>query len=311
MTAAPARRADRIAPIKSPFPWFGGKSRAASIIWSRLGDVAHYIEPFAGSLAVMLHRPTPMRWATVNDLDCYVANFWRAVSRRPDLVAKHANQPINEADMHARHIWLVNRVEFRERIKTQIGYYDTKIAGWWVWGQQMWIGHGWCSASPGERPRRQRFDTQVRLPSERKWGNAASPMELTEYMAALCDRLIDVRILCGDWRRTVATPSSTTHHGLCGVVLDPPYAAETGRDMRLYAQDSGTISHDVRKWAIEHGRDAKMRIALCGLAGEHVMPDDWECVGWKRLGGMAATGKHRKSCQRDTERVWFSPHCLR
>jgi site-specific DNA-adenine methylase len=40
--------------MMAPFPWFGGKSRAAKLIWSRLGDVPNYVEPFAGSLAVLL-----------------------------------------------------------------------------------------------------------------------------------------------------------------------------------------------------------------------------------------------------------------
>ena len=26
--------------------------------------------------------------------------------------------------------------------------FDAKIAGWWVWGQSSWIGHGWCDPSP-------------------------------------------------------------------------------------------------------------------------------------------------------------------
>jgi len=34
--------AETFEPIKSPFPWFGGKSRAAELIWSRLGDVPNY-----------------------------------------------------------------------------------------------------------------------------------------------------------------------------------------------------------------------------------------------------------------------------
>ena len=42
---------------KAPFPWFGGKKHAAPHVWSALGDVDHYVEPFAGSLAVLLQRP--------------------------------------------------------------------------------------------------------------------------------------------------------------------------------------------------------------------------------------------------------------
>ena len=70
--------------LKAPFPWFGGKSRCAHIVWDRFGDVKNYIEPFAGSLAVLLGRPHPPHVETVNDLDCYVANFWRAVQYFPN-----------------------------------------------------------------------------------------------------------------------------------------------------------------------------------------------------------------------------------
>lgn len=32
--------------LKAPFPWFGGKSRVAPIVWDRFGDVPNYVEPF-------------------------------------------------------------------------------------------------------------------------------------------------------------------------------------------------------------------------------------------------------------------------
>jgi hypothetical protein len=47
--------------------WFGGKSRAAELVWSRLGDIGNYVEPFAGSLAVLLARPHEPRIETIND----------------------------------------------------------------------------------------------------------------------------------------------------------------------------------------------------------------------------------------------------
>jgi hypothetical protein len=43
--------------MKAPFPWYGGKSRVAPEVWAALGDVQYYVEPFAGSLAVLLARP--------------------------------------------------------------------------------------------------------------------------------------------------------------------------------------------------------------------------------------------------------------
>ena len=43
--------------LRAPFPYFGGKRRAAPIIWAALGDPGGYVEPFAGSAAVLLARP--------------------------------------------------------------------------------------------------------------------------------------------------------------------------------------------------------------------------------------------------------------
>lgn len=155
--------------MKAPFPWFGGKSRVAHIVWDRFGDVRNYVEPFAGSLAVLLGRPTVPKVETVNDLDCLIANFWRAVTGDPEGTAHYADWPVNEADLHARHLWLVREIDrvieidgaerqsFRERMKTDPDYFDAKIAGWWVWGISQWIGSGWCT-TPGsgvhsKRPR--------------------------------------------------------------------------------------------------------------------------------------------------------------
>lgn len=138
--------------LKAPFPYFGGKRRVAHIVWPRFGDTLNYVEPFAGSLAVLLARPYEPRTETVNDIDAYLSNFWRAVVNDPEAVAHYADWPVNEADLHARHLWLVNQVEFRERMMTEPEYYDAKIAGWWVWGISAWIGSGWCDVNLDSRP---------------------------------------------------------------------------------------------------------------------------------------------------------------
>jgi len=117
----------------------------AHLVWDRIGNVPNYVEPFFGSGAVLLERPWPAETESVNDLDCMVANFWRALQHEPDAVAGYADNPVNEADQHARHLWLCSAEEFRERMKTEPEYYDAKVAGWWVWGQCIWIGAGWCA----------------------------------------------------------------------------------------------------------------------------------------------------------------------
>lgn len=139
--------------LKSPFPYAGGKSKVADLVWKRFGNVDNFVEPFAGTLAVLLRRPAEhfrdgYRVETCNDLNHYIVNFWRAVKNAPDEVAKWCDNPVLEADLHARHQWLVKSreaVEFRNKMKEDPEHYDAKIAGWWVWGQCCWIGGAWCA----------------------------------------------------------------------------------------------------------------------------------------------------------------------
>ena len=136
---------------KAPFPWFGGKSGAASHIWAALGDVHHYVEPFAGSLAVLLLRPHEANRTyhseTVNDVDGLLVNAWRSIQLSPDATADAASWPVAEADLHARHLTLVRWREERqlEHLMGDPAFHDPVMAGWWLWGQSAWIGSGWCS----------------------------------------------------------------------------------------------------------------------------------------------------------------------
>jgi len=309
--------------IKAPFPWFGGKSRVAREVWTAFGAVRNYVEPFAGSLAVLLGRPAP--WSgteTVNDLDGYVANVWRALAQDPDAVAEWADWPVNETDLHARHIWLVEQREaFTRRLEGDPDYYDAKIAGWWLWGIACWIGGGWCSGlgpwhteiddeghrqlvhlgDAGQGVRRQ----LVHLRSAGQGVNRN--VGLLEWFAELSERLRRVRVCSGDWSR-VCGPTPTTTRGLTGVFLDPPYTGAE-RCEGIYARDSGSVAAEVREWAIAHGDDPMMRIALCGYDSEHTMPDSWQAHRWKAPGGYGNQGNGRGIANANRECIWFSPHC--
>jgi hypothetical protein len=334
----------KITPLKAPFPWFGEKSRASGLVWERFGNVPNYCEPFFGSGAVLLNRPHDPGIETVNDLDCMVANFWRALAADPDLVAHHADWPVNEADQHARHRWLCSREEFRERMKVDPDFYDPKIAGYWVWGQCIWIGCGWCSvklpglstegtalsqrlphlgnggvgihrklphlgdAGKGIHRKRPHLANAGKGINRLGYRDEAVGAPLLTYMRELHERLRHVRVCCGDWSRILG-PTPTVKQGLTGVFLDPPYADEAEREMDLYAEDSGSVAHDVREWAIENGNDPRMRIALCGY-DEHEMPGDWECVAWKAHGGYG-NQSDGDNANRHKETIWFSPHCLK
>ena len=150
--------------LKSPFPYPGGKSRVADLVWARLGNCANYCEPFAGSLAVLLRRPAHhfragYRVEIANDANHFITNFWRAVTADPEKVAEYADWPVLETDLHARHRWLMRSefaADWRKKMGTDPDHYNAKIAGWWVWGQCCWIGSGWCADKGDTRGENQR-----------------------------------------------------------------------------------------------------------------------------------------------------------
>ncbi len=316
--------------LRAPFPWFGGKRKVAAEVWTRFGDVANYVEPFFGSGAVLLNRPKFCGNETINDLDGYVANFWRSLKLSPDETAEWADQPVNENDLHARHVWLLQRREtLQAKLDGDPEWHDPQIAGWWVWGMSCWIGSGFCSGNGpwwvdedrklvhlgdnGRGVHRKRVHLGdngqgVNRQLVHLGNNGQASSRLLPWFMALAERLRRVRVCSGDWSR-VCGPSVTFKHGLTGVFLDPPYADSADRTSELYRVDSEDVAHAVREWALSNGDNPLMRIALCGYDGEHNMPASWSVHKWSAgdgLGGQAAV----RSGNGKRERIWFSPHCL-
>ena len=313
--------------IKAPFPWFGGKSKAADLIWSRFGaDCGNYVEPFFGSGAVWLNRPKEYTgWATVNDLDGNVANLWRAMLHDPEAVAEAACWPVNEADLHARHLWLANNLpKLAARLMADPEYHEPRTAGWWAWGACSWIGGGWCA---GDGPWHAEPDedgipaltlgnggtgvsrrlphlgggrgVRRQLPHLGNGGTGARLAWLTEWFRDLQAAMDGVRVCCGDWSR-IMSPGTMTCNGTAAVLLDPPYSLTDA----VYAHDSSTVSSDVREWCKANGDNPRLRIALCGHDTEHneLEAMGWTVETWTKSGGYQGAD--------DRERIWFSPHCL-
>ncbi|MBN7350736.1 DNA adenine methylase [Mycobacteroides abscessus] len=133
--------------LSAPFPYFGGKRRAAPKIWDALGDVGGYVEPFAGSAAALLARPrfTGRRVETLNDSDGWLVNTWRAIQFAPTDVAVHAAGPVTEIDYHARLAWLQDRrtPDLVAWLEGDPEHYDAKAAGWWLYVMACGIGDPW------------------------------------------------------------------------------------------------------------------------------------------------------------------------
>lgn len=64
-------------------PYYGGKQRIADRIVSFFPTHSHYVEPYCGSLSVLLEKPAS-KLETVNDLDQHLVTFWRVLRDRTD-----------------------------------------------------------------------------------------------------------------------------------------------------------------------------------------------------------------------------------
>jgi len=325
--------------LRAPFPWFGGKSKVVDEVWPRLGNPPNYVEPFAGSLAMLLGRPDwEGKLETVNDKDGFICNVWRAIALDPESVTHWADWPINENDLHARHHYLhVRRSELVERLEGDPEYFDPMIAGWWLWGIASWIGSGWCYCNGPWRVSEGRLlkmeksgGIKRQLPSLGNRGqginrqlphlgdsgqgiNRASSDSLLDYMQELSNRLRRVRVCSGDWKR-VCGPTPTSHNGMTGMFLDPPYAHDDRcTDVYAEGEDDANLFHEVVDYCLENGSNPLLRICLCGYDGpwtQRLEAKGWETVAWKASGGYSGQSKSGND-NPNRERLWFSPACLK
>jgi DNA adenine methylase len=291
--------------LKSPYAWFGGKSRVAKVIWSGLGQVANYVEPFAGSLAVLLASPQVPKIETINDLDHGLINFWRAVSQNPEEVAKLADYPVTEADLHARHQYLISTLteEFRQKMEADPNFFDIKMASYWIYGQSASVGSNWLQPKGLKA---------LPLLSSAGGGIHGLTYDIQDQFKKLQQRLKRVRVACGDWKRLISPSITYNNVGLSpkdmtAVFLDPPYSLND-RD-KVYKEESN-IFQEVCQWAIDNGDNPRLRIALCGYEGDHPIPGTWQVYSWAASGGMANLGNDRGQTNKLRERIWFSPNCL-
>jgi DNA adenine methylase len=298
--------------VNAPFPYFGGKRSVVADVWQRFGEPKQYIEPFAGSLAIMLGKPTgPASLEVIGDANGFIANFWRAVKHQPAEVAHAADYPVSHIDQGARHTWMMTQ---RDRLAVELhdpfwpG--DATVAGWWLWGQCSWIGSGWCDwfkvsdagrgvQAVGQVPQVGNAGMGVqaagKVPQVSDAGMLTSSGEVAwVWLHKLAERLERVRVIHGHWDRCL-----NHHYGAekTAVFLDPPYLAFEG----LYGSKA-PVAKECEAWAREHPH---LRVALCGHLGDYELPG-WEAMQWSRDGSTYGSTKTK-----DAECIWFSPACAK
>lgn len=273
--------------MKTPFPHFGAKHRVAHVIWERFGNPSYYYEPFGGSLGTLLERPESserQRYEYVGDADCLITNFFRAAKLAdPDDMARLTDWPASQLDLEARTRSLkAQRKRLVHNLTADPNWFDLDCAAWFVWVQSVKISTN---------------STMIVL--RRTCGVRRRNQDLSNYFAALSKRLKNVTIHYGDWTKLAnAAEKESSYRSDVAILLDPPYKYTTGRQKKLYTVDSADVAAFVYRWALARSQThPKLKIALCGLAGEHKMPDSWAEVAW-----TSKLGKGR-------ERIWFSPSC--
>ena len=256
--------------MKAPFPYFGGKSAVADLVWESFGDVKAYIEPFAGSLAVLLARPSfdPTKHTEiVNDKDGFISNVWRSLQFSPDETARWCDWPVNHADLSARKSALIkNESRLLNNLISDDKWHDPVMAGYWIWAASCWIGSGLTRI--GKIPHLTAAGKGVhkigKIPHIAAGKGVQEPYNTNIYkwFRELSERLRYVRVVCGDWTR-VCGGNWQDKLGTVGIFLDPPYGI-LNRNTHLYHHDSTTVAKDVMAWCIERGRIPTYRIVLAG-----------------------------------------------
>jgi DNA adenine methylase len=329
--------------INSPFPYFGGKSKVAPVVWEKFGNVDNYVEPFGGSLAVLLARPDEHKWwekkETAGDYSGMLVNFFRAVKHKPGEVAKEALNPVAEADLTARHLYLVRyENELNEKLAADPEYFEIKAAAWWVWGISSWVGGDWMTGKgpwkPGDPNGPGVYRKMPMIAGSHGGKGINKPLKgitnseevsetylnnLYDIFKTLSNRLLRVRLACGDWKRLQGAASKAAANKITGVFLDPPYDSNMRRT-DLYGKSdisngsSDGIHIEARDWALSLGSDASYRIAYCSYEEseetELFTNAGWTAYRWTASGGYALQADNAAKDNREKEIIWFSPHCL-
>jgi DNA adenine methylase len=241
-----------------PFPYFGGKTRLADRIVDLLPPHEHYVEPFAGSLAVLLAKPRSAM-ETVNDLDGDLMTFWRVLRDRPEDLARVC---VLTPHSRAEHQAAYDMPEYLDDLER---------------ARRVWV-----RLSQGRNGTLRRTGWRF---YEKPRGGMSMPGYLASYVDRLgpcVERLAGVSLECRDALHVIDAYGE--HPGVL-IYADPPYLASTRGWGNNYAHELRTDD--------EHRTLAK---ALTGcaaavvLSGYHSPLYDELYDGWHRAELKAWTG---------------------
>lgn len=244
-----------------PFPYFGGKQTLAAQIVSHFPEHARYVEPFAGSLAVLLAKP-PETYEVVNDLDGRLVRFWQTLRDRGDELERacaltpHSRQeymtakyegPSDDPIEDARRLWVL---------------YTQSISG-------AYEGAGWRAPGPTRKSPGHHFS------------------RFHERFHGLADRLRHVSIENLTYGPILARYQDDEETLL---YVDPPYLADTRSTAKEYVHDMSSAEEHAE--LLEALKRHAGPVVLSGYASplyDDLIPD-WDRIP---LSAMTQNGGER------------------
>lgn len=237
--------------MKPPFPYFGGKSRMADVIVAAMPPHDVYLEPFAGSLAVLFAKP-PARHEIVNDADQSIVTFFRVLRDQPEELER-----VCRLTPYAR-------AEFEAADHTAEDLTDLEVA------RRLW-----CRTNQSFG-RTSRMTTGWSLSRNQNVGSPATMTRRVDRFAPCAERLRSVAIEHCDAVEMIERLASPG----CVVYADPPYLAATrtsaaGGD---YRHEMGAADDHERLAEVLHDVDGTVF-----LSGYHSALYDRLYGDWDRL----------------------------
>lgn len=254
-----------------PFAYYGGKTKLADKIVALLPEHDHYVEPFAGSLAVLLAKPRA-DMETVNDLDGALMTFWRVLRDRPEDLARVCDLTPHSRSEHAAAYDLdVDEIERARRV--------------WVLLSQ---GRGGTLRRTGWRFYRNPVGSSYSMPD---YLNA-----YVERIPQCARRLHGVSLEC---RPALDVIRDYGKHSDVLLYCDPPYLAEARNSTNYRHEMAGSVEHEQMAAAL---LDCQAAVVVSGYPSAL-----YESLfdGWHRLELAAWTGNGIRdgATKTDGERV--------
>lgn len=258
--------------MKPPFPYAGAKGTLAEKIVSLLPEHIHYVEPYAGSLAVLLAKP-PVRMETVNDLDRDLVTFFRVLRDRPTELAR-----VCKLTPHSR-------AEYTDLRSAPLDGDELEVA------RRVWVlltqGRG---GTLGSLTGWRHFVT----PRGSSIGMPAYLDGYVERMEAVAERLHAVSLEC------MPALDLIVRYGVepeALLYVDPPYLGSTRGVLYRHEMKSDDEHRDLA--AVLH--DCRATVVLSGYASP-LYDDLYD--GWHRLDLPTMTGNGRDGAKSRTEVLW-------